>query len=226
LTSSAGTRLAPEELFKRNCAWAAVIARNVARKLPDNFDPGDLLQEALIEMWKRAQLYKPANGRPGRDPSGTPFQAYAYLAVRGACLMSVRRKAWLEAKHASLSDASTGGSEVAERRGGSKNLLASQHGGELTYTRKLREPASKAKDPEQVLLGKAIRKKERDRDSYQTRWIWKQVAKMPEADAELMRLVYIDKLDTEQIAGQMGVERAVIARRLAAIVKRLKKVRA
>jgi DNA-directed RNA polymerase specialized sigma24 family protein len=73
-------------LFERNRAWASVIARNVLRKLPPSFGAGDLVEEALIEMWRRCQLYDPGNLR------GRPFQAYAYRAVRGACLMGVRRR--------------------------------------------------------------------------------------------------------------------------------------
>ncbi len=84
---------AVEELVNRNRNWAAAIGREVARKLPPSFDPGDLEQVAMIEMWQRAKLYDPskmfaANGR------GIGFQVYAYQYVRGAVLMSVRRRAF------------------------------------------------------------------------------------------------------------------------------------
>ena len=76
------------QLFEQNLEWAAKVARSVARKLPPSFDISDLEQEARLETWKRAQSYDPANTK------GTPFQAYAYLAVRGAVLMACRRRAW------------------------------------------------------------------------------------------------------------------------------------
>jgi RNA polymerase sigma factor (sigma-70 family) len=83
-------------LFEKNLEWASIVARNVARKLRPSFEVADLEQVARIEMWKRCQLYDTQNER------GVPFQAYAYLAVRGACLMSVRRRAWKEATNTSL----------------------------------------------------------------------------------------------------------------------------
>ena len=201
-SSGLATHLGPEELFERNRVWAGTVARNVARKLPDNFDRGDLLNIALTKMWEKAQAYKPANGRPGRDPAGTPFQAFAYLAVRGACLMSVRRKAWLEAKHESLSDL---GRDVD----GAPHHVVQSH----------------AANPEERLLSRITRKKERDTDSRHRRWIWKHVKELPQEDARLMRMLYIDKMEPEVIALHLGVDRATVGRRLAAIVKRLKKGR-
>ncbi len=78
-------------MVDENKAWAAAIGREVHRKLPPSFDSGDLEQTAIIEMWKRAQLYDAANDR------GTPFRAFAYQYVRGAVLMSVRRRAFTDA---------------------------------------------------------------------------------------------------------------------------------
>ncbi len=82
--------LTVEELVERNLEWAAAIGREVQRKLPPSFDAGDLEQVARIEMWNRATLYDAHNSR------GTPFRAFAYQYVRGACLMSVRRRNWRE----------------------------------------------------------------------------------------------------------------------------------
>ncbi len=80
-------------LVEQNRGWAAAIGREVHRKLPPSFDAGDLEQTAMIEMWKRAQLYDPSRmfAPSGR---GIAFQVYAYQYVRGAVLMSVRRRAF------------------------------------------------------------------------------------------------------------------------------------
>ncbi len=80
-----------ERLVEENKGWAAAIGREVHRKLPPSFDAGDLEQTAIIEMWHRAKLYDSANDR------GTPFRAFAYQYVRGAVLMSVRRRAFVDA---------------------------------------------------------------------------------------------------------------------------------
>jgi RNA polymerase sigma factor (sigma-70 family) len=78
------------ELFEKNCEWAAGVARNWARrKLPASFDAKDLEQEARIECWKRAQLFD--------DSLNVPFQGYAYVYVLNAARMACRRRNWSEA---------------------------------------------------------------------------------------------------------------------------------
>ena len=77
------------ELFDRHLAWSRAIARKVHTSLPPSFTVDDLAQEAAIELWKRCQSYDPAKNNE--------FRGYAYLAVRGAVLMSVRRRAFAEA---------------------------------------------------------------------------------------------------------------------------------
>lgn len=77
------------ELFDRHLAWSRAIARKVHASLPPSFSVDDLAQEAAIELWKRCQAYDPMKNNE--------FRGYAYLAVRGAVLMSVRRRAFVEA---------------------------------------------------------------------------------------------------------------------------------
>ena len=84
------------DLFESNLEWASMVARNVHRKVPPSFDVEDLEQEARIAMWRCCEKYDPFNSK------GVPFQAYSYLAVRGACLMYCRRRAWREATHESI----------------------------------------------------------------------------------------------------------------------------
>ena len=91
-----------EQLLEDNLAWASMIARNVKRKLPASFDLCDLEQVAPIELWRPTQLCDPAKN--------DNFRGYAYLPVRGAVLMSVRRKHFREATHESLDEL------VSERR--------------------------------------------------------------------------------------------------------------
>jgi RNA polymerase sigma factor (sigma-70 family) len=82
--------------FSKNLKWAAAIAKNVWRKLPPCFDLQDLQQEARIKLWKCCQAFDPNN------LDGVPFKGFAYIYIRGACLMSVRRRHWTEATHESL----------------------------------------------------------------------------------------------------------------------------
>lgn len=81
-------------LFKENIQWAEKIALNVKRKLPPSFDIEDLTQTALIAHWKCVEAYDPARN--------DNYRAYAYLIIRGAVLMSCRRKAYKEATHQPL----------------------------------------------------------------------------------------------------------------------------
>jgi RNA polymerase sigma factor (sigma-70 family) len=85
-----------EQLLEENLSWASLIARNVKRKLPASFDLCDLEQVAHIELWRRTQLWDPEKN--------DSFRGYAYLPVRGAVLMSVRRRHFREATHESLDE--------------------------------------------------------------------------------------------------------------------------
>jgi DNA-directed RNA polymerase specialized sigma subunit len=116
-----------DRLFRDNLEWAAAVARNVHRKVPPSFDLADLEQVARIEMWKRVLLYEADNGRPGRDPHGTPFRAYAHMYVRGAALMFARRRAWKDGTAEAISerevDPALRPDEQIERRQEAKNVF-------------------------------------------------------------------------------------------------------
>lgn len=84
----------PSTLFHENLDWAAAIGRRLTKRLPPSFDKDDLVQVALIEHWRRSQMYD--------SSTGVPYRAYAYTAVRGAVLMSCRRKHYREATHDEL----------------------------------------------------------------------------------------------------------------------------
>lgn len=84
------------QVFEKNMEWADKIARAVHRKLPPSFDLQDLEQEARIKLWECAQRFN--------AETGVPFQAFAYMAVRGAVLMSIRRRAYVNATAEELMD--------------------------------------------------------------------------------------------------------------------------
>ena len=86
----------PIHIFELNLSWADRIARAVHRKIPPSFELDDLQQEARIKLWDCCQKFDAA--------SGVPFQAFAYLRVRGAVLMSIRRRAWTAANADELFD--------------------------------------------------------------------------------------------------------------------------
>ncbi|MGA3190492.1 MAG: sigma-70 family RNA polymerase sigma factor [Bryobacteraceae bacterium] len=88
-----------EALFNKHVEWAGRIARKVSNHLPPCFDVDDLQQEAQIELWRKASQYDPSGKH-----EGVPFQGFAYLAVRGAALMSVRRRHWRAATGDELHD--------------------------------------------------------------------------------------------------------------------------
>lgn len=207
-------KLSAEQLFQKNKPWAETIARNVVRKLPPSFEAGDVAQEALLELWKRALKYEANNGRPGADPRGTPFQAYAYMYVRGACLMSVRRRSWTEATHLGLDDLKAG-------------MIAGAESDRRPSLALVPEPVSPTPNPEDKLAKKRERKNVTGPREYRRRqWMLKQIAKLSPVDRHLITRTYIDERDLSELAKLAGVERSVLSRRLAGIVKRLKKARA
>jgi RNA polymerase sigma factor (sigma-70 family) len=83
-----------DALAEQHYPWAAVLARNVHRRVPPSFDLDDLTQVARIACWRAAMEYQPKRG--------VEFKKFAYRAVRGAVIMSVRRRAWKEATHAEM----------------------------------------------------------------------------------------------------------------------------
>ena len=83
-----------QNLFDEHLNWAVQIGRNIARKMPTAFDPEDLIQAALIGLWKAVQKFNPNRG--------IPFQGCAYLYVRGEIFMHCRRRNWKDAMHDEL----------------------------------------------------------------------------------------------------------------------------
>lgn len=71
-------------------AWADRVAASVAAKLPACFELDDLKQVARIAAWKNLPKYK------GDHKSGAPVQGFLFPYVKNACLMSVRRRNWIE----------------------------------------------------------------------------------------------------------------------------------
>lgn len=171
------------ELFDTHLEWAAVIARNVARKLPPSFDAGDLIQEAHIELWKRAQSYDPLVHKK------VPFQGYAYLPIRGACLMACRRRAYRDATHEEIVHDHSSHEVRADER------LIAKHDGRNLRRSQLRKLTSV-----KVLI-----------------------EQLPGFEAYLVRRIYLDGIDVEDMAVTCGQPKQVLARRVASAVRRLKK---
>ncbi len=177
---------AVDALVKENLEWARALAREVHRKLPPSFDPGDLESVALIEMWERAKLYDPDNDR------GTPFRGFAYQYVRGAVLMSVRRKNFTEATHDPIPLQSVCPS-----------------------------PA-----PDQVVAAKQQRKNVDGPRQYRQRtWLLTAIDRLKSLDAYMVYAVYIHEREVAEVAKLFGLEPSQVSRRLAGIVKRLRRTR-
>lgn len=202
------------ELFEKNYTWAIAVARNLLRVLPPCFEASDLIQEALLELWKRALCFEADNGRPGRDPKGTPFQAYAYVYIRGACLMSVRRRNWTESQHLSLATPQppTDARGIVARKLPANSPL-------------IPEPLCSRPNPEDALIQKREKKKASSPKSRRKRWLLEEIDKLSPVDAHLITRTYIDEQDLTELAQLAGVDRVILSRRLAGIVKRLKKAR-
>lgn len=89
-----------EERIAEHGAWARGIARSMMRKLPPSIDVEDMMQCALIGLWKAAERFD--------EEQGVPFQAWAHVFVQGECWMAVRRRSYTEATHAELHDVHAG----------------------------------------------------------------------------------------------------------------------
>ena len=85
------------DLLADNLEWSRGVARSVRAHLPAVFDLADLEQAAAVALWRAALRFDPARG--------VPFRSFALPAVRGACLMAVRRRAWRDAMAGGLDSA-------------------------------------------------------------------------------------------------------------------------
>lgn len=118
--------MTPSDLFHAHMDWAAAIARHIHRALPPSFDARDLIQEAQAELWKRCQMYDSTRSVTGipvfPGPCALPrcaFEGYAYLGVRGAVLMSIRRRHYTDATVEAIQP-----EMASDRPGAEQSLLA------------------------------------------------------------------------------------------------------
>lgn len=165
-----------DSLFSDNLPWAVGIARNIHRSVPPSFAMDDLVQEARIELWKQAQKFDLARG--------VPFQGFAYLAVRGAVLMFVRRRNWTEAVMDEVDVSHVDTTPLPDAQ-----MIA-------------------AEEPEE----------ERDMEKLRAA-----IAFLSPAEAHLVRRVYFDGIEREDLARTWGMSKETVSRRLRAAVRQIKK---
>jgi RNA polymerase sigma factor (sigma-70 family) len=88
-----------DELVGEHLQLVLSIARQVKRRLPLSFDLDDLIAAGNLALTHAATRYRPS------DHNETPFSAFARLAIHGAMIDTVRRKAFTEATRPGLDDA-------------------------------------------------------------------------------------------------------------------------
>jgi RNA polymerase sigma factor (sigma-70 family) len=185
-----------ERLFDEHADWAAAIARNVARRVPASIYPEDLVQEAHRAVWRQLGRWDPARG--------VPFRGFAFRAVLGAVRMACRRRRWTEAtKFDSLSaPASTPGrlqESVAE----------------------LAAKADLIPDPAESVEAQYIAHEERNRHLAIIR---SHMADLHDAEALLIRSVYLEGVDLESLADLWGMEAKRIGVKARAALLKLKRL--
>lgn len=199
------TNPARDQLLQRNLEWATLIAKKIHRTLPPSFDEADLVQVAWVELWKRSELFK------GKLDNNAHFQGYAYLYVRGACLMSVRRGTFVEATHEELVtwDADDHGrSHPDGPPGGYRG-----------------DPIAEPLDPAPIPGEHTERMREilgnEQRIGFQRHIVRRRMAGMPFVDRLLIEQVLEGK-SMDEMARSRGISTLKLSRRISAVVKRLK----
>jgi RNA polymerase sigma factor (sigma-70 family) len=199
-------------LFEEHLSWAAAIAKNVHRKLPPSFDIDDLTQEAHIALWRRCQLYDPQNER------GVPFQGYAYVYVRGACLMHCRRRNWREATHLGLgSSGEADHPTTLNIKGASDGMERWSIGRKGTIAR---TAADRRATPEQVLQ---LRQEEEIEHDRLVRFFSAIPPPVP-AGIVLVRIICVEGEDLEALARKRGISTKYLVRKLNSGVRQLRKL--
>jgi RNA polymerase sigma factor (sigma-70 family) len=194
-----------EALFTEHLVWAEQLARSVHRKLPPSFDLDDLKQVARIAHWKRCQLYDPV--------ANDHYRGYAYLWIRGAVLMSIRRRNWKEATNEGLEERPQAFTQ-------DPSWLLRQ--GTLTgaTTRALREPRF---DPERAILAAEVEMNAERIRAGRLREVRRLVRLLPAEEAYLVRRHYLQGAELDAIAESWGVPRTLLVRKLSLAVKTMKR---
>lgn len=175
-----------DAIVNEHLAWARALAAEVHRKLPPSFDIEDLESVALLELWERAKLYDPINDR------GTPFKGYAYRYIRGAVLMSCRRRHFKDATHDPIPE----------------------------------KAICPAPAPDELVLKKQERKNVDGPRQYRQRlWLLGAIDRLKSQDAYMVYAVYVHEREVADVAKLFGMEPRQVSRRLAGIVKRLRRTR-
>jgi RNA polymerase sigma factor (sigma-70 family) len=172
---------------KPNQEWARRVARSEWRGLPPSFALEDLEQEALIAMWKQCERYNPSRA--------IPFQAFAYMAVRGTVLMACRRRHYKEATHEELK---------------ARHYPVDEHPDP--------EQALIEREPERP--EEQIRNQRRP---YRKKEVVGLLAGLPAADAFLVKRAFIDGVPVETLAKLWGIPAYRMQRRLNNAVRLLRK---
>jgi hypothetical protein len=202
-------------LFEANLSWAAAIAQNVHRKLPPCFDIQDLEQVARIEMWKRSQLYDPQNER------GAPFKGYAHVYIRGAVLMSIRRKNWIEANHESLT-ADCLPPQVLNTKGVNDGRERWSIGTKVA--RSGRDPVDQRENPEQQLISTEAGQAEEAHQARVARFFSEIPPPVPEAIL-LLRIVCVEGVGIDELARSRRLPRIQLVRKLNVGLNHIRKLR-
>ena len=159
-----------QALFEEHMPWAESIAHKVHRGLPPSFDIDDLEQIARIQHWRCVEAYDPSRN--------DNYRAFAYFPIRGAVLMSCRRRNYREATHEELPE------EKPNRRGGRQHPVTSD------------VPCEKRPGPEEVLLRREQWRNVGGPREYRQRVKLRvALALLPAEDADLVRNVYFAGAD-------------------------------
>jgi RNA polymerase sigma factor (sigma-70 family) len=186
-----------ERLFEEHSEWAAKIARNVARRVPPTIPAEDLIQEAHKELWRQVGLWD--------VDRGVPFRGFAFRAVLGAVRMACRRRRWTEAtRFDSLS--------APDREPGPAWLDSPA----ALHTR-----ADLLPDTRETVEAEMIAGEERARHLAIVRG---HLAQLADVEARLVRCVYLEGIDLDELAEAWGMEAKRIGVRARCALSKLKRL--
>ena len=189
---------AAAELFEEHKEWAASVGRKIHRKLPPSFAVDDLEQKAVIAHWHCVEAFDASKG--------VPYHGYAYLTVRGAVLMSCRRKAYREATHQPL--------EFDEPNGRGHSGGATGSGDKARNV-----PVDQRPRADQELLAREEQRRLAGSQLYVQRLrLLMAVSRLPAEERDVVRQV-LDGADIEEVDSVTPGAK----RRLAAAVRKLKR---
>lgn len=222
-------KLSADDLVERYAPMVKKVALHLSARLPDTTELDDLIQVGLIALLEAARNYSPAKG--------ASFETYARIRLRGAMLDEVRSSDWApRSVYKKQRDLVSATQSVENRTGheASAGEVAEELGVDVHEYHDILAAASTAKvfslnqmmDDTEFDPQSPADNQENPTHRLQKSEFFAAVAKaiqeLPEREALVMSLYYVEELNLKEVGAVLGVSESRISQIHSQAVVRLR----